>query len=70
MSAPIVHCLACDRGWYSQTLAEGLRALGRCPRCGGELVFDAITPAGAPAPAGAIAAEDLAPHQVMGLPKI
>jgi len=50
-------------------MAEGLAILGACPRCGGELDFRE------PAPKPAPAAEDeapsgLAPHRVLGLPRL
>src|SRR3954452_15422737 len=34
-----VTCTSCERTWNSASMAEGLRLLGACPRCGGELSF-------------------------------
>jgi hypothetical protein len=67
-SAP-VSCADCSREWNSQTLIDGLRVLGSCPRCGGALRFraDAQDAAERPAPAGA--GRQLAPHLVLGLPR-
>lgn len=50
-------------------MAEGLRLLGACPRCGGSLEFadDASGSAGRAAPAGSDAA--VAPHLVLGMPQ-
>ena len=66
-SAPAVHCLGCRYEWHSQAMADGLRLIGTCPRCGGELEF-------AEAQAAREAAEspkmDLrAPHLVLGVPR-
>jgi hypothetical protein len=48
-------------------MAEGLRLLGSCPKCGGVLRFDSETPAVA---ATAPAAEGTqAPHLVLGIPR-
>jgi hypothetical protein len=49
-------------------MAEGLRAIGRCPRCGGELVW---TEGDAPAPTRETAVGvDQAPHLVLGRPRL
>jgi hypothetical protein len=37
--SPRVRCGTCHYAWYGQTTAHGLRLLGSCPRCGGELDF-------------------------------
>lgn len=51
-------------------MAEGLRLLGQCPRCGGTLAFaqdDAeASPMGRLAPEDAVA---VAPHLVLGIPR-
>jgi len=48
-------------------MAEGLRLLGSCPKCGGELGFDAPQPA---QKAGESPKMDLrAPHLVLGVPR-
>lgn len=67
--APAVICSSCERRWNSASMAEGLRLLGNCPRCGGELVFAAdveAPPVAAAAPQDAVV---LAPHLVLGLPQ-
>jgi len=66
-SAPAVHCLGCRFEWHSRVMAEGLRLLGSCPKCGGELGFDAPQPA---QEAGESPKMDLrAPHLVLGVPR-
>jgi hypothetical protein len=59
-----VTCQGCEFVWYSQAMVEGLRLLGSCPRCGGELAFHAK---------GAAAIEpvvtDTAPERVLGIPR-
>lgn len=76
MTDPLVHCAACAREWHSATMADGLRLVPGCPRCGGDLVFaDATAPAvvdRGQAPAAEPAAPQeagLAPHLVMGVPR-
>lgn len=67
---PIVTCTSCSRVWRSAAMAEGLRYVGACPRCGGELEFADDAPAGDARPDRA--ADGLAgvePHRVLGLPK-
>lgn len=77
MDPALVSCRGCSRTWHSRTMAEGLRAIGACPRCGGELAW-ADGPAEVPAPAAeapvpaaaaAGARGDVAPHLVLGLPR-
>ena len=67
MATPLVTCAACDRAWHSATMADGLRLVGKCPRCSGTLLFADAAPAPAPAPAQAAAAT--APHLVLGVPR-
>jgi hypothetical protein len=70
--APAVRCSSCEFKWNSPAMAEGLRLLGSCPKCSGDLVFagdaDAAQPAAAPedrfAPSRA-----KAPHLVLGIPR-
>jgi hypothetical protein len=38
-SDPRVRCDTCDFAWYGATAAHGLRVVGACTRCGGELEF-------------------------------
>jgi hypothetical protein len=51
-------------------MAEGLRLLGTCPRCGGSLTFR-DEPASAPAAQAAPPADGaaVAPHLVLGIPR-
>lgn len=37
--SPRVRCGACAFAWYGATAEHGLRIVGSCPRCGGELDF-------------------------------
>jgi len=62
---PAATCTACGFAWRSAAMAEGLRLLGSCPRCGGELEFggDTAPPADEPAVA------DVDPSRVLGVPR-
>ena len=65
--APSVHCLGCGFEWHSQAMAEGLRLLGSCPKCGGELAYAQTEPAHEAAQPPNM---DLrAPHLVLGVPR-
>ena len=73
-SSPAVSCTGCHFAWNSATMAEGLRLLGSCPKCGGGLAFrDAapeeqrFTPAPRPVLAGGPGLA--APHLVLGIPR-
>lgn len=71
-SLPAVTCTGCDRTWNSAAMAEGLRLLGACPRCGGELEFRDASAADAGAPssgAGEVGGPAVAPHLVLGIPR-
>jgi hypothetical protein len=48
-------------------MAEGLRLLGSCPKCGGELSFDA--PEAAQRTAESAKMDLRAPHLVLGVPR-
>jgi hypothetical protein len=69
MDKVLVSCGSCHRTWHSQTMAEGLRLVGCCPRCGGPLAWDDETPS----PSGSAPAFDdgaaVAPHLVLGVPR-
>lgn len=65
--APAVQCRDCGYAWHSHAMADGLRLLGSCPKCGGELVFAPAKP-GPEAPAAPIA-DARAPHLVLGVPR-
>jgi hypothetical protein len=61
-------CRSCEFTWNTPAMAEGLRVIGACPRCSGELEFGArAREAREAAPAGPIA--DAAPHMVLGVPR-
>jgi hypothetical protein len=65
-----VRCKGCGFTWNTAAMADGLRVLGACPKCKGELEFG--TRGGAvpePAAEPARAAAD-APHLVLGIPRI
>lgn len=71
---PAVHCTDCGFAWNSPAMADGLRLLSSCPRCGtGALVFrDAGTVAAAPAADAVTDAgggDERAPHLVLGVPR-
>ncbi len=66
--APAVSCTSCNFAWNSPAMADGLRLLGSCPKCGGELRFAGETPRGErfDRPVAVGAAE---PHLVLGIPR-
>jgi hypothetical protein len=64
---PAVRCLACAFEWHSPLMADGLRLLGSCAKCGGELEFADAPPA--EDTAAAPAADARAPHLVLGVPR-
>lgn len=69
---PAVHCSACEFRWNSRAMAEGLRLLGSCPKCGGALSFADDAAAAPPAPAAerfAAPERKTAPHLVLGIPR-
>ena len=69
---PAVRCSSCEFKWNSPAMAEGLRLLGSCPKCSGELIF-----AGDAQPAAQLTevaerfvpARVTAPHLVLGIPR-
>jgi hypothetical protein len=63
---PRVACTSCEFAWYSVPMAHGLRTLGSCPRCGGELRFDERPPAAEP---DVGATSPMPPHLALGLPR-
>jgi len=53
-------------------MAEGLRLLGSCPKCGGELIFAgdvAAAPEPVPAAEERFRPAETAPHLVLGIPR-
>ena len=70
--SPAVRCSGCEFKWNSPAMAEGLRILGHCPKCSGELVFAGdAAPAATPAEPVErfVTARSTAPHRVLGIPR-
>lgn len=67
--SPAVACSGCGRTWNSASMAEGLRLLGACPRCGGSLTFADEAPPSALHELPPEAAVTMAPHLVLGIPR-
>ncbi len=65
-STPAVSCDDCGFHWNSTSMAEGLRLLGSCPKCGGALRFRDD----APADDRDFVSSAVAPHLVLGLPRV
>ena len=73
-SSPAVRCSDCCFAWNSAAMAEGLKLLGSCPKCNGELVFrDALGPSGRAldieGDAERAAEKGVAPHLALGIPR-
>ena len=67
--APAVSCSDCRFAWNSAAMADGLRLLGCCPKCGGVLEFAGDASDEPEAVAAAAAAPAVAPHLVLGIPR-
>ena len=70
-ASPAVRCSSCHFAWNSAAMAEGLRLLGSCPRCSGELQFrddDGDAGQGERFDRAPVPATD-APHLVLGIPR-
>lgn len=69
-----VRCTGCEFRWNTPAMAEGLRVLGACPKCKGELEFrDGPDGSGPVTPTVADARDadvSSAPHMVLGIPRI
>jgi hypothetical protein len=65
--APTVHCLGCEYEWHTRVMAEGLRLLGSCPKCGGELAFAETAPEREAGPSPMVDVRP--PHLVLGVPR-
>jgi hypothetical protein len=66
-----VRCTGCEFTWNTPAMAEGLRVLGACPKCGGSLEFRDTAPGPAPEAADQRDADvSAAPHMVLGIPRI
>lgn len=66
---PAVNCSSCGFAWHSAAMAEGLRLLGSCPKCSGELRFRDEVPEPHVARTAPADAGDRAPHLVLGIPR-
>ena len=67
--APAVTCEGCGFAWNSPAMAEGLRALGECPKCAGALVFTATAVPRETRFPGPAWHSRTAPHLVLGIPR-
>jgi hypothetical protein len=65
-----VRCTGCAFTWNTPAMAEGLRVLGSCPKCRGELEFRDAAPAPPTASDARAADVSAAPHMVLGIPRI
>jgi hypothetical protein len=65
-----VRCTGCAFTWNTPAMAEGLRVLGSCPKCGGELEFRDSAPAPPAASETRDADVSAAPHMVLGIPRM
>jgi hypothetical protein len=63
-----VRCTSCGYHWNSAAMADGLRVLGCCPKCKGELEFR--DPAAGPTAPDVPAEPSAAPHMVLGIPRL
>ena len=65
--SPRVICGECHFAWYGPTAAHGLRLMGSCPRCDGELEFlTEEEPTAVPAAGDELVR--VAPASILGLP--
>src|SRR3954447_22871225 len=62
---PAASCTSCHFEWRSAAMADGLRLIGSCPRCGGELEFTAD----GPKPADEPPVRDVDPARALGIPR-
>jgi hypothetical protein len=71
MPVPAVRCLSCEFAWNSAAMAEGLKLLGSCPKCGGDLEFRPEAAEAGPRDAAPSVDREgrLAPHLVLGIPR-
>jgi hypothetical protein len=67
---PRVSCGGCSFRWFSATSSHGLRIVGSCPRCGGDLEFlvAASQDADDAAQRDRELDHDVAPATVLGVP--
>jgi hypothetical protein len=71
VAPPTVHCVSCAYEWHSEAMADGLRLIGSCPRCDGELSFAAPAPVAIAVDAAMerAATDSRTPGMVMGVPR-
>jgi hypothetical protein len=78
VAPPTVNCVSCGYEWHSEAMADGLRLIGSCPRCNGELSFAAPAPTQIAANSAiaadsalqrAAALDSRTPGMVMGVPR-
>jgi hypothetical protein len=62
-------CKGCGFIWNSPGMADGLRVIGTCPKCKGELEFGAKAAAPAEPAAEPGTDPEAAPHMVLGVPR-
>jgi hypothetical protein len=69
--APAVRCCDCSFAWNSAAMADGLRVLGHCPKCGGDLEFSDGPEAQQRSPEAPerFTSSRTAPHLVLGIPR-
>ena len=67
--APSVRCSGCGFSWNSSAMADGLRVLGACPKCSGELVFRDGARHEDRFDVAPEASRPEAPHLVLGIPR-
>jgi hypothetical protein len=65
-----VRCTGCAFTWNTPAMADGLRILGVCPKCKGELEFGTRAAARPEVVAERTPTAGDAPHLVLGLPRI
>ena len=63
--SPAASCKQCGFAWNSAVMAEGLRLLGSCPKCDGDLEFRSD----APPAREERGVRPSAPHLVLGIPR-
>lgn len=68
MSDFAARCTDCGFTWNTPAMAEGLRVLGACPKCKGALEFGSR--GAAPGDVRAERRSAVAPHLVLGLPRV
>ena len=63
---PAATCTECGFAWHTAAMIEGLRLLGSCPHCKGELRFDE---AASDKPERFTRDREVPPHLALGLPR-